>query len=157
MRIHSDPWSTPVAWLNPARLHAKTAEAHLQPGFTRWYRLQDIERAPAFGAAQAHLSLTINGAAKAAADLAGATQFAVFPHQDNVLREIDWHEPEGLHISLATDFETHLHQLRTLREHAREHYDFALRATGEQLFRSRAAIFISATAGATPPASARIT
>ncbi len=134
MRIHSDPWSTPVAWLNPARLHAKTAEAHVQPGFTRWYRLQDIERAPAFGAAQAHLSLTLNGAAKPAADLAGATQFAVFPHQDNVLREIDWHEPEGLHISLATDFETQLHQLRTLREHAREHYDFALRATGEQLF-----------------------
>ena len=40
-----------------------------------------------------------------------------------VLREIDWHEPEGLNISMAMDFENHLHALRTLREHARERQD----------------------------------
>jgi hypothetical protein len=133
-RVHYDPWASARAWLNPQRLHAKIAEAHTKPGFTRWYRLQDIERSPAFGAGQAHLLLQINGASKAPASVSGATQFAVFPHQDAVLREIDWHEPEGLNISMAMDFENHLHALRTLREHAREHYDFAMQATGGKIF-----------------------
>lgn len=134
LRIHYEPWSTPRVSLNPARISALKAEPHTQAGFTRWYRLQDIERAPAFGAAEAQLLLGVPPAGKADEKPAGATQFAVFPHQDFVLREIRWNEPEGLSLSMATDFETHLHKLRTLRDHAREHYEMAMRATEGQLF-----------------------
>lgn len=134
LRIHSEPWSTPRVWLNPARINTVKAEPHTRPGYTRWYRLQDIDRAPAFGTAQAHLHLAVAPPGKADGATAGATQFAVFPHQDDVLREIDWSEPEGLNISMTTDFETYLHQLRTLRDHAREHYEKALTATDGKLF-----------------------
>lgn len=134
LRIHTEPWSTPRVWLNPARINTVKAEPHTRNGYTRWYRLQDIDRAPAFGAAQAHLHLAVAPLGKADVAAAGATQFAVFPHQDYVLREIDWSEPEGLNVSLTTDFETYLHQLRTLRDHAREHYEKALTATGDKLF-----------------------
>jgi HEAT repeat protein len=134
LRIHYEPWSTPRVSLNPARLSALKSEPHTQTGYTRWYRLQDIERAPAFGTAEAQLLLGVAPTGKTGEKPAGATQFAVFPHQDFVLREIGWNEPEGLNLSMATDFETHLHQLRTLRDHAREHYEMALRATEGQLF-----------------------
>ena len=48
LRIHSAPWSTPRVWLNPAGMTTK-AVPHTAAGLTRWYRLQDIERAPGFG------------------------------------------------------------------------------------------------------------
>ena len=129
LRVHFDPWSTPRVWLNPSGMAQEKSEKHAQPGFTRWYRLQDIKNAPAFGDAQCQLLLEI-----APREYRGATQFAVFPHQDSVLREIGWNEQEGLNVSMATDFETHLHLLRTVRDQAREHYEFALAATGGQLF-----------------------
>jgi len=129
LRIHSDPWSTPRVWLNPSGLSAKEREAHAKPGVTRWYRLQDIERTPAFGPTECRLLLQIGGEPRM-----GATQFAVFPHQDYVLREIAWDEPEGLNVSMATDFGTYLHKLRTFRDHERENYERALAATGGRLF-----------------------
>lgn len=133
-RVHYDPFASGRGNLNPDRLSALKAEPHTKPGFTRWYRLQDIERSPAFGATEAHLQLSVTPAGKAEVKPAGASQFAVFPHQDFVLREIGWDEPEAFTISMAMDFETHLHKLRTIRDHAREHYEFALRATGERLY-----------------------
>ncbi|MFM8471768.1 MAG: hypothetical protein ACKODH_17700, partial [Limisphaerales bacterium] len=133
-RLHYDPFASGRVNLNPDRLSALKIEPHTKPGFTRWYRLQDIERAPAFGPTEAHLLLGVASAGKAGEKFAGATQFAVFPHQDFVLREIGWDEPEGLSLSMAMDFEMHLHKLRTFRDHAREHYEFALRATGGRLY-----------------------
>lgn len=134
MRVHYEPWSVGPAFLNPSKLMETKAEPHTQKGFTRWYRLQDIERAPGFGAAEAHLALTIQAVKAGQSTPKGATQFAIFPHEDFVLREIGWQEPEGLNVSLFTDFETYLHKLRTLRDHAREDYDKALAATGGKIF-----------------------
>ncbi len=133
-RVHYDPFASGRASLNPDRLSALKAEPHTRTGFTRWYRLQDIERSPAFNGGEAHLLLQLTPAGKVEVKPAGATQFAVLPHQDFVLREFNWNEPEGLNISLLPDFETHLHKLRTLRDHAREHYEMALRATGGEVF-----------------------
>lgn len=133
-RVHYDPFASGRGNLNPDRLSALKSEPHTKTGFTRWYRLQDIERSPAFGAGEAHLQLSVTPAGKAETKPAGASQFAVFPHQDYVLREIGWEEPEAFTISMAMDYETHLHKLRTIRDHAREHYEFAMRATGERLY-----------------------
>ena len=128
------PWGTGHAWLNPDQLHKTKAEPHRKTGYTRWYRLQDLDKGPPFGPTEAHLLLDMIPA-WGQAKFRGATQFAVFPHADYVLREIDWHEPEGLRISLFTDFETYLHRLRTFRDHAREDYDRArCAATAEQVF-----------------------
>lgn len=134
MRVHYEPWSVGPAFLNPSKLMEAKAEPHTQKGFTRWYRLQDVERAPAFGATEAHLALTIQAAKAGQPMPKGATQFAIYPHEDFVLREIGWQEPEGLNISMFTDFETYLHKLRTLRDHAREDYDKAIAATGGKIF-----------------------
>jgi len=134
LRTHSDPFSTPQVWCNPAGLDSLKAAAHERIGFTRWYRLQDILNAPAFGAAQAHLHLKVTPVGRADVPPGGATQFAVFPHDDHVLREFDWSEPESLNISMVMDFQNRLHLLRTLRDHAREHYEMALAATDEKLY-----------------------
>jgi len=130
MRVHYDPWSTGRASLTPSGMSVESAAPYKKPGFTRWYRLQDIEKAPGMGGGLSHLLLSV----KAEGPREGATQFAVWPHQDQVLREIDWDEPEGLRISMATDFENHFHSLRTFRDHARENYERALRATDGRLF-----------------------
>ena len=55
-------------------------------GFNLERHLQDIERSPAFGATEAHLQLSVTPVGKAEVKPAGASQFAVFPHQDFVLR-----------------------------------------------------------------------
>lgn len=130
IRIHYDPWRTPRVWLNPDGMDFKTAEPHTKTGFTPWYRLQDIKFCPGFGSTLCHLLLSLSPSEGAK----GVTQFAVFPHGDFVLREINWREPDGLGVSMRTDFETYLHQLRTFRDHARENYERALRATSERLF-----------------------
>ncbi len=132
MRVHYDPWSSATVYLNPANMGTKVAR-HSQQGLTRWYRLQDIDRAPGFGAAQGHLHLTID-TGKQKPPARGATQFAIFPHGDAVLREIDWSEPESQNLSMAMDFKTYPHLLRTFRDHARENYERALAATEGQLF-----------------------
>lgn len=131
MRVHYDPWSTGRGNLNPSGFHVKKSEPHTRTGYTRWYRLQDLERAPGLGGGESHLFISIGAGLE---KCRGATQFAVFPHKDFVLREISWNEPEGTNISLATDFENHLHKLRTFRDHARENYENGLQATGERLF-----------------------
>ncbi len=131
MRVHYDPWSTGRGHLNPSGFHVKNSEPHQMTGFTRWYRLQDLERAPGMGGGESHLFIAVGAGLD---KCRGATQFAVFPHKDFVLREISWNEPEGTNISLATDFENHLHMLRTFRDHARENYEKALQATKERLF-----------------------
>ncbi len=127
-RIHYAPWSSGRGNFNPGGFSAKKSEPHTKTGFSPWYRLQDIEKSPGFGGSEAHLLLGISKGA------AGLTQFAVFPHQDQVLREIDWNEPEGRHISMVMDFKKHLHRLRTFRDHARENYEKALMATKGKLY-----------------------
>ena len=133
LRLHYEPWGTPHVWLNPGKIQYEKAEPHVGRGYTRWYRLQDIKYAPAFGDSEVQLSLDF-GDASLSKSIRGATQFAIYPHSDFVLREIDWHEPEGLRISFASDLKKHLHRLRTLRDYAREHYDFARQATKDKVF-----------------------
>ena len=122
LRIHSRPWAT-RGLFNPDGMDGKDSVPHTVSGYTRWYRLQDMEDAPGFGGATAHLMVGVPAGAR------GATQFAVFPHGDAVLREFDWNEPEGRRISMRMDFRSHLSQLRTFRDHARGHYEFALTVT----------------------------
>ena len=131
MRIHANPhFSTGTGYFTPERMLAKPEEVKpfTKPGYSPWYSLQDLEYAPGFGGGVGHLVLNIPNGAE------GATQFAVFPHGDQVLREFDWNEPEGKNISLLTDFKSYLDRLRTFRDHAREHYDYALNGGGGRLF-----------------------
>jgi len=129
MRIHANPYfGTSTGYFTPDRMLDKPGEPIKETGYTAWYRLQDLEHAPGFGAGLGHLIINVPPGAR------GATQFAVFPHGDQVLREFDWNEPEGTHISLLTDFRTYLDKLRTFRDHAREHYEYALAGSAGRLF-----------------------
>lgn len=129
MRIHSNPYfGTGPGYCTEEGMLEKPGKPLTKPGYTPWYCLQDLEHAPGFGAGTGHLEISV----PAAVD--GVTQFAVYPHDDQVLREFDFHEPEGTHISLLTDFKTYLSHLRTYRDHAREHYEYALAGSGERLF-----------------------
>lgn len=129
MRIHANPYfGTGTGYFAPDRMLDKPGDPIKETGYTAWYRLQDLEHAPGFGAGVGHLILNVPLGAQ------GATQFAVFPHGDQVLREFAWDEPEGTNISLFTDFKTYLHKLRTFRDHAREHYDYALAGSRGRLF-----------------------
>lgn len=101
-----------------------------EAGYTRWYRLNDIKDVPGIGSHHISLTLSVSGSA----GRAGATQFAVYPHGDFVLREIPWDEPDGMQISMLLDFERYPDRLRTFRDHARDNYHLALRATGERVF-----------------------
>lgn len=72
------------------------------------------------------------GTADAAAE--GATQFAGYPHEDYIVREFQWQEPDGRFLSMRMNFDKRLEHLRTIRDHSRENYDRALRATRDRLF-----------------------
>ncbi|MDA1013288.1 MAG: HEAT repeat domain-containing protein [Planctomycetota bacterium] len=126
-QLHHMPWGA-SANLAPNGINNSKPAEHSKPGFTRWYRLQDIENFSGFGGATLSIALNIDPAAK------GTTEFAVFPHDDFVLRRFDWNEPDGKRLSMRTDFQTYPQDLRTLRDYAREHYQTALWATGNQLF-----------------------
>jgi hypothetical protein len=121
-----------VGYCNPDGMNAMTALPHSRTGYTRWYCLQDLENAPG----PTHWNhqafrLRIGGNPKA---VEGATQFAMWPCQDDVVREFSWQEPSGCNVSMKLDFEKYPDQLRTFRDHAREHYEEALKATGGRLF-----------------------
>ena len=124
-------WTKP-AFCNPDGMSPTKAIPHAQPGYTRWYCLQDLEYAPGpdFGG-HTGLSLSLGRKEK---DAEGATQFAMWPYADEVVREISWQQPSGRGVSMLLDFEKHPDQLRTFRDHAREHYEQALKATGGRLF-----------------------
>ncbi|MHB9108937.1 MAG: HEAT repeat domain-containing protein [Armatimonadota bacterium] len=129
LRIHANPYfNTSTGYFSESAMTEQPDDPIKQTGYTAWYRLQDLEHAPGFGGAGCHLLLSVPKGAK------GATQFAVFPHPDMVLREIAWDEPEGTTISMRTDFAAHLSSLRTFLDHAREHYDYALRANGGRMY-----------------------
>lgn len=134
LRLHYEPWGTPQVSLNPQGLSPGPAAPHRKKGFTCWYRLQDIENAPALGGGLVQLLLNVGNPQQLGTAVRGATQFATFPHDDYVVREIGWHEPGGLRISMRPDFSAHLDQLRTIRDQAREQYRYALAATGGRLF-----------------------
>jgi len=130
LRIHANPYfQTSVGSFSDEEMSdVKTGLRIKKAGYTPWYKLQDLEHAPGFGGGKAHLILNTPAGAR------GATQFSTFPHGDEAVREIDWNEPEGKTVTFVTDFKTYLSQLRTFLDHAREHYDYALSATGERLF-----------------------
>jgi len=144
MRIHANPYfGTSTGYFSADGMHDKPGEPIKQTGYTPWYCLQDLEHAPGFGGGVGHLIVNVPAGAQ------GATQFAVFPHGDQVLREFDWNEPEGTHISLLTDFKTYLDKLRTFRDHAREHYDYAMAGSGGRLFPPiRGPIYLQPNGGA---------
>ena len=129
LAIHANPYfGTSTGYFSETEMMDKSGPVIRKPGYTAWYRLQDLEHAPRFGGAGCHLRLSVPKGAE------GATQFAVFPHGDAVVREIAWDEPQGTNISMRTDFATHLSSLRTFLDHAREHYDYALQANGGRLY-----------------------
>lgn len=117
--------------LNPSGLSELNIEKHKATGFTRWYCLQDIKRMVTFTGHEVTLHI-MDPAFVKAEGARGATQFAVFPHPDAVVRTIGWDEPDGLFISMSPNFEDNAHQLRTVRDHAREHYERALAAAENQ-------------------------
>jgi hypothetical protein len=122
---------------------------HHAAGFTRWYSLQQIEDVPAVGGYPASLSLSVHGSA----GRGGATQFAMFPHADFVVREIPWDEPDGTRISLVLDFERYLDRLRTFRDHARDNYLMAKKTTGGQVLSLTRGNLLFGSNGATGEAS----
>jgi hypothetical protein len=126
---HVYPYFRTVGFhLNPSGLSELKLEKHTSTGFTRWYCLQDVKRMVAITGHEVTLHILDPQTVKSK-KLRCATQFAVFPHQDAVVRSIGWDEPDGTFISMSPDFEANQHQLRTVRDHAREHYDRALVAS----------------------------
>ena len=126
-QLHHAPWGASASFAPNGINHSKPA-THEKTGHTRWYRLQDIENFSGFGGATLSIALNIHPAAQ------GSTEFAVFPHDDFILRRFDWNEPDGKRLSMRTDFQTFPQDLRTLRDYAREHYQTALWATRDQVF-----------------------
>ncbi|MCJ8328760.1 MAG: hypothetical protein HRT89_05745, partial [Lentisphaeria bacterium] len=152
MGIHSPPWrANPLPFsstgikVNREGTFKGSNVPHTKTGFTRWYRLQDIRYVP--GGGSANLIFSISDLAQAK----GVTQFASYPHQDQVVREFDWHEPDGLRISMNMNVAGARHALVTYRDLERVHYEYALSATSNRLFpltRGRQA-FGNAAGGAT--------
>lgn len=102
-----------------------------EPGYTCWYRLQDIKYMPAHANHEVGIRIQVNDESsiyKPAKVYDGVTQFASFPHNDFIVREFDWSEPLGLNYTCSLDVANYPHRLMTFRDHAREHYQSALTA-----------------------------
>lgn len=149
MQIHHAPFSVSGVRLARNGLFDRKTEGTPQPhertGFTRWYRLQDAENVPGGGNVGMRIGLSET------AGVAGDTRFADAPHRDATLRSFDWQEVDGRKISMDMRVRTHLHKLRTFRDHERLHYRWALDATGEVLspLARGNLIFSNASGGAT--------
>ena len=168
---HAYPyWRTPFTNFNPGGLSEDVAEKHTVAGYTRWYCLQDLRRAPGIGSGPVQLDLRVTpapgtgrtgagetsalpgggGAGEDTRAPRGATQFAMWPYLDDVVREFDWLEPDGLRLNFATDFERQREQLKTFRDCAREHYELALAAAGDALHPlTRSGLFFGSHGGST--------
>lgn len=133
---HSEPWFSETGTYTPDGITKQPdgmrpreeAKPFTKTGYTPWYRLQDLKEGPEYGPILCHLLLDIPAGAE------GATQFASFPHQDYVVREISWQEFGGDQVSMESDFANGIDKIRTVRDHAREHYQYALNATEEKLY-----------------------
>lgn len=118
---------------NPEGMRTQSAVPHTKTGYTRWYCLQDLEHSAGVGhGAEQSFNLSLGGGKRS--EMAGATQFAMLPYADEVVREINWDEPSGCDVSMMMDFEKHPHRLRTFRDHSREHYERAMQASGWRIF-----------------------
>jgi len=126
MRTHSAPWGA-GGTLGSTEFPSDKPAPHTRVGTTRWYRLQDIENVPGGGEVGMGISVA------QVDECRGASQFATFPHPDYVVREFDWHEPDGRNLSINLSLAP-LGQVRTARDHARHNYEVSLAATGERLF-----------------------
>ncbi len=133
MKTHYDPFSAGPWLFNPEGFPTASegSKPHTQVGYTRWYRLQDSggEKAPGYGGSEVRFDIQLSPSQSR-----GATQFAGYPHADYLVREIEWQEPDGCFISMRMNFDQTPEHLRTIRDHSRENYDRALRATGGRLF-----------------------
>jgi len=136
INTHGRPLGTPTVCLGPEGMLEKEIVEHTKTGLTPWYRLQDIERCPAANSYwhQVQLLLSVEPKPEKDESVRGATQFAMFPYADAILREIDWREPSGLAINMVMDFEEGLHRLKTFRDCAREDYERALMNSEYRLF-----------------------
>ena len=145
--IHYFPWGTGHGWLNPDQLGKTKAEPHKKAGYTRWYRLQDLDKAPAFGTAEAHLQLDLNPSPDAA-KIRGTAQFAVFPHADNCAARDGLERAGGLADFAADGLQNLFAPLTNISgPRRREDYDLALLATAEQVFPLTQTICILGTWG----------
>ncbi len=150
---HRSPqWRTPTVFLNPSGIDASAVGYHSGPGYTRWYCLQDIERAPDVSArGMQQLRINVMPETGGGTGSGGATQFAMFPYRDAVVRTFDWDEPDGLNINMMMDFEAGLHHLKTFRDCAREHYELAGQtADGRILPLTRPGLYLGTQASFTP-------
>lgn len=130
VQIHSEPFGCSFTLgENDLCQKSGTPKPFTKTGWTRWYRLQDAEYMPGGGG-----DIGFNLGIAKLAECAGVTQFAGYPHPDYVSHQFDWHEPDGLHLSMDISFPQNPHLLRTFRDHEREHYDWALAATKNQVF-----------------------
>jgi len=136
INTHGRPLATPTVCLGPEGLLEKDIVKHTETGYTPWYRLQDIERCPAANSYwhQVQMLISVEPGPDNDESVRGATQFAMLPYADAVLREIDWREPSGLDINMVMDFEEGLHRLKTFRDCAREDYELALENAEYRLF-----------------------
>ena len=136
INTHGRPLATPTVCLGPEGLLEKETVKHTARGYTPWYRLQDIERCPAADCYwhQVQMLISVEPGPDKDESVRGATQFAMWPYADAVLREIDWREPSGLSLNMVTDFEKGLHRLKTFRDCAREDYERALANAEYRLF-----------------------
>ncbi len=118
---------------NPEGMRTQGAAPHTRLGYTRWYCLQDLKHSAGVGhGAEQSFHLSLGGGKRS--EMAGATQFAMLPYADEVVREIDWDEPSGCGVSMMMDFEKFPERLRTFRDHSREHYERAMQASGWRIF-----------------------
>lgn len=140
--------STPSVNLNPTGLDPKEVQAHTETGYTPWYCLQDIERAPGLGFGELQLHVTVLCPREPSAEIRGATQFAMYPYADHVVREFDWNEPDGRHINIVMDFDRWRQFLKTFRDCGRDYYEWALENADEQLFpMTRPGLYLGGSGG----------
>lgn len=133
MKTHYDPFSAGPWLFNPEGFPtgSEGLRPHVRTGYTRWYRLQDSggEKAPGYGDMEVRFDIQLSDAGAE-----GSTQFAGYPHEDYIVREFQWQEPDGRFLSMRMNFDKRPEHLRTIRDHSRENYDRALRATRDRLF-----------------------
>jgi len=98
------------------------AQPHIRTGFTRWYRMSDIEDVPS---GNFTLSVGIEG------DARGLSQFATFPQDDAVLHQFDWNELDGRYLAIGS---AATGQVTTGRDQTRMHYEYALNAGGGRIY-----------------------
>jgi len=144
--------STPSVHLNPTGMDTVESHPHTRPGYTVWYCLQDIERAPPVGFGEIQLHIMLSTPTGKAVPLKGATQLSMHPYADRIVREFDWNGPDGRHINIVMEFERWRDYLKTFRDCARDYYEWALESAGGRLRpMTRPGLFLGGSGGGATP------